>query len=267
MLSKQLSTVGAILMIVFSDTLILGQSKPTASDTRNYFPTYTGTKWVYEITLGEITPLFFRDVFWTGNDGKISVIRVRGRLPGPKISRDSLKLVISVKGPVTKRWPLDNDGVELVIEKDDIRIFQDRKQVFWSMMTRVDMITFVRDRFEVTEVITFSPHLGWAPGGLLPGGGMLEKDGYLERFIFFDAEPTTGLRRGRSEDLPDELTFIGLDNSHLHFIRQINASEQGKGFTEETWFAKDRGLVRFEQKVEGRVSMKWKLVQFLKGTN
>ena len=86
----------------------------------------------------------------------------------------------------------------------------------------------------------------------------------------------------RENDKGDVLIFVGVDTNVpgyqglncLHFTRQVSAKEISggenpdyldKGFAEDTWFAKDKGLVRFEQKIDGQTSMVWTLEKFIPG--
>jgi ligand-binding sensor domain-containing protein len=58
-------------------------------------------------------------------------------------------------------------------------------------------------------------------------------------------------------------------------VRQVESSKNkeeealsdlDQAFTEHLWFAKNKGLVRLEQRREGKTAMVWKLTQFFEGT-
>jgi hypothetical protein len=235
----------------------------------DYFPTSPGTRWTYEITIGETEPLNCQVVTWPM--GEISASYVTRGLFLPLLEEqppETFRLVLSVKGAAPKQGPLEYpNGVELTIEEDELGIFEDVDRLFWA-------ITGGRSgRFMVTEVATYPPTTPGAPTGAWGAWGT--EDGYAMRVFFFADEPGIGV--GMGEEPIERLYFIGLDGPHLHFEREVAASEIEEGkdpsvldkldkaFTEETWFEKGKGLVRLEQKVEGKTSMVWKLVEFSKG--
>ena len=98
---------------------------------------------------------------------------------------------------------------------------------------------------------------------------------------FYGLTPFLGERPGTQigigKDPKDKLLFHGVEDQvgfgeHgplLHFLRSVEApdkddaesSELDRAFTEDYWFAKGKGLVRLEQKVEGKRSMVWTLVE------
>lgn len=273
MLPKRVIIVGAVLIVVAVIILFSGRidktSKPTelerpiAGEPWDYFPTRTGTKWVYEITVGEAEPLSFREISWPLN-GRVTSYAVRGYLH-PLVSDESrrtFQLVISTRGKASQQGPFQYDGVELAIEKDELGIFKYHKQVFWAMT--------YSGGFMVSEVGTYSPNTPPAPPHIW---GMGKKEGFSVRIIFF-SEP--GIEVGIGKEPSEEFFFTGVDGPYLHFVREVKVDEKeegeestylDKGFTEETWFVKGKGLVRLEQKVDGKISMVWKLVQFSKGAD
>lgn len=59
-----------------------------------------------------------------------------------------------------------------------------------------------------------------------------------------------------------------MENDSLHFVRTVEPRDQitaymHNGFIEDTWFAKGFGLVRLEQRINGKISMTWTLKEFL----
>lgn len=197
-----------------------------------------------------------------------------------KTEKKDFSLVIKVKGEAKQqgelKYPL---GVELDVVEDEFGIFEGYKQVFWAITPSGGVMAH--------EVITHSVDSSGAPRGD-PWGGWGGKDGYSMRISFFARKPGTAISMGKrkdSEEASDRLLFTGIEKVPeedgavgLHFVRTVAAQEEektkvpgfpdeksgniGKGFTEDSWFVKDRGLVRREQKVGGKTSMTWKLVSF-----
>jgi len=245
--------------------------KAVEGEPGDYFPTSTGMKWVYQIEIGEVEPLNYKEISWPLGKREITY-STRGRFR-PLLEETPPKtflLEMRVKGPAAKQGPLEYEGVELEIEKDELGIFDEyAKQVFWS--------TTRGGRFMAQEVVTYSPYMPGAPTGSWGGWG--QGDGYSMRLIFFGDEP--GTRIGMGKEPQDALLFVGIDTQVpqdegtplLHFLRTVESSERkkgeeqshlGKGFTEDMWFARGKGMVRLEQKVEGETSMTWSLIQFSK---
>lgn len=236
-------------------------STPVEGEPSDYFPTNTGTTWVYEIEIGEVEPLDYRETWWSLSNGKAFCYEMRGRFRAlmEDTAPKTFVLEMKVKGPADEQGPLEYPlGVELEIEKDELGIFEDTKQVFWAITSH--------DRFTVNEVITYSPHSSYSPGYPFVG------EGYSIRLVFFGGKP--GLMIPIGEQSKDALLFNGVDTKVseyegiplLNFIRTVEPGEKNdyinKGFSEDMWFAKGKGLVRLEQKVDGEVSMTWNLVEF-----
>lgn len=97
------------------------------------------------------------------------------------------------------------------------------------------------------------------------------------QIMFFAERPK--IQVGIGKDPIDTLLFEGVESCQgtpcLHFIRTVKGGEMdprvpdtpesrylGSGFTEDTWFAKGKGLIGLEQKVNGKTSMTWILKQF-----
>jgi hypothetical protein len=238
----------------------------------DYFPTRVGTKWVYAIKIGEMEPIHYRETSWPLGETRVAYA-TRGRfmpLLDDRPKKDFI-LAISVKSLASKQGPLEYpSGVELEIEQDELGIFESAKQVFWAISP---------GRFMAHEVITYSPDTPGAPiGGLWGGWG--QEDGYSMRLVFFADKP--GIQIGLGREPVDTLLFDGIDTQVpsyegtpcLHFVRQVEPSKPNDeerlmdsrkiAFTEHIWFARNKGLVRLEQRREG-IAMVWKLVQFHEG--
>ncbi len=242
------------------------------SELSNYFPIDTGTTWVYEIEIGEAEPHFYREEKWPVGDDEYVTYETRGlRTFLDNTSRKTFTLKIKVKGHAEKQgafeFPL---GVELDIEKDELGIFEDTKQVFWAITDN--------PTFRVIELVTYPPDMLGAPTS--PWGSWKQDDTFSTRMLFFSDAPGTVTWLG--DENKDYLLFTGVDTeipaneeeNVLHFVRIVGSTENEfgfgedyvfKGFSEDMWFARGKGLVRLEQKVDGEVSMTWTLVEFSKG--
>lgn len=241
----------------------------------DYFPTSEGTSWVYEIEIGNVEPIFYRLERWSVGDGYVLPYEIRGRFARLFYNNNEKKflLEIGVKRLADKQGPLQYPkGVELEIKKDELGIFEEAKQVFWA-------ITF-SGGFEVDEVVTYSPEN--MPG--YPTGSWGMEEGYSIRPMFFSDLPGTQIGICVGDEAVDNLLFAGVDTKVpeyegiplLYFIRTVEPAKKKEGenyyyfhngFSEEIWFAIGKGLVRLEQKVGGKTSMVWTLVEFSEGTD
>lgn len=243
--------------------------KAVVGEPSDYFPTSTGMKWVYQIEIGEVEPLKYKVTSWPQGDSEVTYgTKERFLVLTEKKPPKTFLLEIQVKGPAAKQGPVleYKNGVELDIEKDELGIFDEAKQVFWAMSPG--------GPFRVFEIVTYSPDTIGAPTSSWGSWG--QEDGYSMALLFFGEKP--GISIGMAES-PDTLLFVGVDTQVpqyegtplLHFRRIVESSEKekgeehgylDKGFTEDRWFARGKGLVRLEQKVEEETSMIWTLIQF-----
>lgn len=260
---------GILMILVASLLLILmisGCAKEVddkIGEPSDYFPIDTGREWTYEITIGGAEPLYYYEVNWPlGTGGLAYAVNGRFRLLLEKEIPVSLLLKMKVKGPAAKQGRLEYPiGVELEIVQDELGIFEDHAQVFWAITTS--------DRFMAEQVVTYPPDTPGAPHNAWGGWG--QENGWSHRLVFYGGEPGSSINL---KDSPDEISFIGVDTnvpgfervSSLHFQRKVNLEQEGKessilkkNLTEDTWFVKDKGLVRFVQKVQGTTSMTWLL--------
>ena len=98
----------------------------------------------------------------------------------------------------------------------------------------------------------------------------------MQIMLFADSPKT---QAGIGQDPIDTLLFEGVESCQgaacLHFVRTVKGGKMdprvpdtpesrylNNGFTEDTWFAKGRGLISLEQKVNGKTSMTWRLKEF-----
>lgn len=101
--------------------------------------------------------------------------------------------------------------------------------------------------------------------------------GFSERILLFSGKKGSIITRTNSKGEPlkdQDLQFLGQENYNgvpcLVFLRTVypgetTSSHLDKGFTEQLWFGKGKGLVRLEQKIDGQKSMTWTLEKFIPG--
>jgi hypothetical protein len=235
-----------------------------------YLPNKLGTTFTYKIETGEVEPLNYKIVLWPRGQGSLTVA-TRGRYMNAmerkgKKAPTTFLLKLRVKGIAAKQGGLEYPiGVELDVEKDELGVYHEAKQVFWAASPS--------GRFTWHEVMTYPSDSVNAPS-TGSWGGWGEEDGYTTGMLFFGGKP--GIAISLDEGDTDALLFAGIglipgtDNVGLHFIRSVTAarSKDGideasdndwlhKGFKEDRYFAKGRGLVYLRQTIEGKTSMTW----------
>ncbi len=239
-------------------------SKPPIVEPIDYLSLEPGTVLNYEIEIGEVEPLFYREVIWPQTKGSI-VMATRGRYAsaiGKENSGEKFILKVVIKGLAAEQGPLEYPiGVELTVEKDDLGIYKGAKKVFWAATTH--------GRFICHEVITHSPDSIGAPRGGMWGTWGAE-DGYSLGILFFGDKPGIGISTGGGKD---KIFFIGFSpipeskKSGLYFVRKVEpnvkernseASFLNKGFEEHLYFSQGEGLVYLKQVIEGKTSMTWR---------
>jgi len=257
----------AVLISLFIFSCPKENDSQPRGDPGDYFPTKVGTAWTYKVVLGEINPLRYGEVVWPQGGSAIRMA-TRGFFTA-SFNKDEKKeffLKMRVKGLASKQGKIEYPiGVELEIEQDEFGIFEYHKQVFFAATPHGG---FTAHRVETRDYDSpGAPSSSW--------GGWGADDGYTMPLVFFAEKPGTKISIG--DKSPDSLLFIGMDTSPLgnsnclHFQRKVasadkkageDLSDLGKEFTEDTWFARGKGLVYLVQKVEGKVSMTWSLTDF-----
>lgn len=236
----------------------------------DYFPTKAGTTWIYKITLGQVKPLRYEETHWPQRKGDSSIVMATRGLFLASFDKDEKKeflLKIRIKGSAPKQGKMEYPiGVELEIEQDEFGIFEYHKQVFFAATPHGG---FMAHRVETRDYDS--------PGAPQTNvwGGWGAEDGYTMPIVFFAREPGIGISMG--DKSPDTLYFLGADKSPsghsdaLHFQRRVEPHEKkpgedlndlDKGFTEDIWYARGKGLVYLLQKVDDQVSMTWVLMNF-----
>lgn len=224
----------------------------------DYFPTDIGREWTYKIQIGEVQPIQYRETIWPFGKASItySYTGIFRNIFTNKIPKNPV-LQIKIKKQVSQLGKSDRPiGLKLTVVKDDAGIFEYSDEVFWVITNS--------GRFIVKQIVTYSPLED-------PGApSILGSDGFSNRILFFEGEPGVG---AGIENSPDILFFHGIDTNVpgykgtpcLYFQRVVKIGDEksksvnslSRDFTEDTWFCKKIGLVRFEQKVEGKNSMTW----------
>ena len=235
----------------------------TLGSPEDFFPSETGTRWVYEIKLaGKKRPLERKISRWPlGNSNSVRVTLRSGLLYG-KPGKDGLyRLVLRVKGPAKEQGPRKyKHAVELEIERDDLGIYADNKGLFWLFMPMSE--------FRVIELTLLDPN---SPGNLSGGtwGHWNQAPGYSEKFKIFGAKPGIGLEFSKEDDV---LIFLGPEiidkKTCLHYRRDVKQKKNdvsggnylSSAFTEDLWFEKYKGLIRLEQRVGDEITMTWTLL-------
>lgn len=252
---------------------------PPSSSPLDFFPAQVGMRWKYKITLGGgVDPLRYKETTWPLGEGSVTQ-QTRGRfLPDAEDATGeggTFILELHVERSAAKQGPLEySRGVELVVDRDELGIYEDAQRVFWAIPG-----VGISDPF-VHEVVTYSSSDGPPMGSW---GDWGHGDGYSMRVILFGERPGIAISQSKSAE---QLLFKGVERYKgwqcLRFTRIIESDadedrgdlmaavddsrEQlralSRGFVEDAWFAQDKGLVRLEQRVGDKVSMTWEMLSF-----
>ena len=235
--------------------------KPVVTTSRSsagaadYFPMKMGNEWLYNIEIKSSYPLAYEEVFWPQGSGGRTMIS-RGELYYPAINNNHLRMKI------VDRKETPTVSVLLEVSEDDLHMFDYSTGLSWMRLSG--------DKFGIIQTVTYSTI---RPGSPYSGIGMgIGDDGLAQRITFFEDNPGKSLTLNVNQD---SLTLIGFDGgvvgcqdvSCMHFRRQVRSESKivsivDKGFTEDTWFALGKGMVRLEQKIDGQISMTWTLESF-----
>jgi len=248
-----------------------------SEDFIRYFPTNVGSEWTYRIQFGSTDPLTYKEPVWPYGDGKRAIFqtsRVRiftqQKVPPPYYLKLGVTQITNQQG-----WFSIAGTPKLEVLRDDLNLFDGASGVYWVRLED-------EDGFNIIQEITYSPYSSNSPfvESRAYRGYSSSKQGYSHGFFFFADE--SGTRMSIGEDPQDKLTYLGVDTtvpgylglSCLHYLREVQPGKMeagevpgylDQGFTEHTWFAEGIGLVRLEQKVNGRTSMTWVLEKFTPG--
>lgn len=237
------------------------------SSPSDYFPTDVGRTWTYSIKLKSMdyddAPLNHSVTKWLRPDNRVKVVSVRGILYTHDEKVKNLKLVLRVKDRAEKQGPLKYpEGYEIEVVRDDLRIFKDNQALFWAITHS--------GRYSAEQIMMCDPN---SPGSMSDGPwGNYGQIGYSHRILFFGDEPGTQIGLAREDDA---LLFNGPEIYDgikcLHFTRRVEKSKKedynqfdpptrfDASFDEDMWYAKNIGLVKLIQTVDGMITMTWDL--------
>ena len=225
----------------------------------NYFPTQLGKEFVYELKFGETDPISQERIVWSEKNHQI-VYFFRRRISSFDQANypdgSFLKFGITQFGSKLVSDKAVN-WVSLDINQDDFGIYGESKQIVWAAN--------VGDPFVWQEKRIYPPQPFIAPE-------KWKTNGYSKGVLFFDGKP--------GDEIPfysgsrDRVTFSGVDKVPglnvlaAHFVKTFsyrkncNTADEyaNQAFEEHTYFVKGKGMVFLEQKVDGKTSMTWRLV-------
>lgn len=248
-------------------------------EAKEYFPTKTGTRWEYEIVEGEDygdKPVYAHTIIWRREDGSLNKFSKRGEFSQFSKYSTPYKLVLSVRGTAYLDWydsSYTRNSVELRVEKDELGIFKDCVEVYWTWKDAI------LDNLFVEMVTTYKPT---AISSIEDYSSSLHsyynrKKPYALRIFFFNNSPKYAMWYGDKDEADEYLLFVGADGPELYFVRRVKKPKEDNtsylsflgnseyAFEEHMWFAKGKGLVRLVQVKRGDKTMIWKLVNFTEG--
>ncbi|MDD5098239.1 MAG: hypothetical protein PHD31_00765 [Candidatus Pacebacteria bacterium] len=246
-----------IIIALFAIITIIVAGCTTEENQWNYFPNQTGTEWNYKIMLsGE--PIRYTEALMYSNGG---IYCTRDFYNDKDVTTHYLKFRITGVNSNPKSLSYD--------EVKNIKIIEDTLGVFsnnaGAAIAKKDDTAFLLLAHKIDVL---------SPDYLL-----------TERLLFFTGDVDDTLIKSHKGILsPDGLSYSGMDTNVpgyegqkcMHFTRLVKFNLKNglnghhqigteKDFTEDTWFAKDKGLIRLEQKIDGKISMIWTLEKFIKG--
>jgi hypothetical protein len=245
------------------------QGRPDG-DPQEYFPIAMGTTWTYDITIGPGEPLSYQTRKWPMGE-KAMVQSVRGRYWGAmkhleEGKTSSLKLKLRVAGRTTECPMATANAVKVDVVQDDLGIFEDAEALYFTRIGDESDCEWVM-------VTSYGMHGIGAPTGSW-GMPLSTDNGFSNRLIFFGDGFGIRISLGGASS-EDHLLCVGLDQVRrgarnvelVRFTRTVDprsdddseADVLNKGFTEDTWYQRGRGLVRLEQTIDGQRTMTWEL--------
>ncbi|MFA5080647.1 MAG: hypothetical protein WC472_03435 [Candidatus Paceibacterota bacterium] len=249
------------LVAIIGGCIFISGCTSTQNNPWEYFPMDVNTQWHYKIFANSDNPLLRETIQWP-HGTRVTTYNTKGIYLAE--AGKSYDLILKVKGS-SEKYP---DGVLVETVKDDLKIFDVggglHKEIYWSPMNKD------KGAVAINQEIMFD----WS---YAPFAFPSFIDGYSDKAIFFVDEPNEALVKQNDPNTP--LIFIGTDYNVpgyngqpcLHLLRQVSPDSLtevdsfDKFFTEDMWFAKGKGLVHLEQKIEGQKSMTWTLEKFVPG--
>ena len=257
--------IRAIIIVVFFCTTLQKNACGENVDITDYFPIRAGIKLCYEIEMGYVEPLAYQEAVWHKNNISIATsTRREFEAVGTDVPKKIFLLELETKEPEKIPGQINlPTRVEVVVKKDELDIYKNAKQIFWS----IDSGNLV-----CKETVIYFPNRAIAPKGM-------DKNGISERVLLFCGKAGTKIgRSGNFKNSHDTLLFSGIENAPesntpaLHFVRRVKVgfadADKTKKFTlsidkefeEHSFFVKGKGLVYLEQIIEKNISMIWRLI-------
>ncbi|MCX6744831.1 MAG: hypothetical protein NTX82_04880 [Candidatus Parcubacteria bacterium] len=230
-----------------------------------YFPTNIGSTWTYKIQIGEVEPIFYKQIRWQTSLGETITTAARGRFAGVETDPAKKEFVLKIKLEETSKaqceleYPL---GYRLKVIRDELGVYKYTKYLFWAIKTR--------DGFQVIEVNDIVPDQKLISFGTDSSRSVVQ--GCALNLKIFAKEP--GVSADISANFVDNLLYMGFtqipgtNQQGLHYVREVKANSQNEmfkssldsGFTEDIYFLENIGLAYLQQKINGQVSMTWTLI-------
>ncbi|MDD5098529.1 MAG: hypothetical protein PHD31_02325 [Candidatus Pacebacteria bacterium] len=209
-----------------------------------YFPMKVGSEWLYRIDVKENGAIIHKET---------SAFNRREMIyPQNKGNRLRIRIAKTVDKQCDTQYP---DSLQLQIIEDDFKIFKYDQEIFWIKLGLSSSGTYM-----VNQVTTLKE---------------ASDESCAEKVLFIADRVNTGMSRSGSKD---EVIYLGKEQINyeqqtiecMHFRRTVGSIDGSsvywrKGFTEDSWYASDKGLIRMEQKVDDKISMVWNLENFKSG--
>ena len=232
--------------------LVFACSQERQESIRDYLPMNQGTVWHYEIEIGHASPHISRTLHWVDSEGNVTVVNTSGlyfRSMEGKVGK-KYQLILRVIGKAPEKTPLDyREGVELRIEKDELRVYDEGSTLLWLIPDN--------PRFIVDETVLLPAESRAAPPSW--SGRTKAGFGYYYQPLLFEGRAGSMIKHG--EQSPPELHFVTEKGDYLVFARINGLNPSG----EALWFEKGKGLIRLRQTVGETMTMTWDLVDFVPG--
>jgi hypothetical protein len=223
------------------------------NDFKKYFPYSVGIIWSYTIKTGTVRPMFHENVVCTKGGKAFAKFVAAGSINTSPDKDYSLKFSVNSPYQEDKRI----GAVEINLIKDGMGIFRYVKGMYWGLDSFNGQAAILQAYdYNISELF---------PVFKVPSSA--GDKATAERIIFIYGKG--GIEQEDSQMGTDKFSYQGTDNkvpgsegiTCLYFLRAVKPSntQQFSGFTEDCWFAPDKGLVRLIQKVDGKTSMTWTL--------
>jgi hypothetical protein len=223
--------------------------------TIDYFPLTLGTEWRYNIDYIHFPPLSYSEIFWPKNTPTES--EVRGEVYFPK--RSGNHMTIKIVNTTSSHQ------AEIKVLEDDLIMFDYVTKITWTGIEG--------NKTGFVQTVYYSPHRNSRCIG--PYARCVWEEGFSKNIIFFEGKTKDSLTLNYGKD---SITFLGYDNNVpdyadipcMHFQRHVMSEPVIESildieFTEDTWFAPKKGMIRLEQKNEGETTLVWTLERYEPG--